>query len=435
MPESLRLSFRDADFTSRFEAFVHQTRAPENDVAARVSTIIKDVRTKGDAAVLALTKQYDRQDLTPATMRVPQSEIEKATATLDKPVQAALTLAAQRIRAFHEQQKPQDLRYQDEAGVILGAQWTPIEAAGLYVPGGAATYPSSVLMNAIPAQVAGVERLVMVVPTPDGILNPTVLAAAHLAGVHEIYRIGGAQAIAALAYGTKTIAPVDMISGPGNAYVAEAKRQIFGDVGIDMIAGPSEILVVAAASANPTWIAYDLLSQAEHDEVAQAILICDDVAFADAVSAAIETCLATLPRANIARHSWQTYGAIFIVEDITKDAAPLVNRLAPEHLELAVPDPDSYLPSIRHAGAIFLGQHTPEAVGDYIGGPNHILPTNRAARYASGLSVLDFMKRSTLIGCDADALAAIGGAACTLAEAEGLDAHARSIAVRLNKKS
>lgn len=435
MAESLRLLISDSDFENRFDAFVRQSRTPASDVASVVRDIIKDVRDKGDEAVLALTKQYDRQELTPATMQITQDEIKAAITSLDGEVYDALKLAAQRIRAFHETQKPENTRYTDEAGVILGTQWNAIDAAGLYVPGGAATYPSSVLMNAIPAQVAGVGRLVMVVPTPDGVVNAAVLAAAQLGGVREIYRIGGAQAIAALAYGTQTIEAVDMISGPGNAYVAEAKRQIFGDVGIDMIAGPSEILVIAEAAANPLWVAYDLLSQAEHDEVAQSILICDDEGFADDVSAAVETCLKTLPRAAIARHSWEHYGAIFIVDDIKKDAAALTNRLAPEHVELAVSDPESLLPSIRHAGAIFLGQHTPEAIGDYIGGPNHVLPTSRAARYASGLSVASFMKRTTILGCDAQALATIGEAAQTLAQAEGLDAHALSIGVRLNKKT
>ena len=345
----------------------------------------------------------------------------------------ALELAAARIEAFHTRQIPDDIQYTDDQGVRLGLRWTPIDAAGLYVPGGTAAYPSSVLMNAIPARVAGVNRRVMVVPTPDGVVNDLVLAAARLSGVTEIWRIGGAQAVAALAHGTESIRPVDKIVGPGNAYVAAAKRLVFGKVGIDSIAGPSEILVVADGRNNPSLIAIDLLSQAEHDTAAQAILITDDADFADAVTAAVDDHLATLPRTEIAAESWRVNGAIIVVERLD-DAPGLVDRLAPEHLELAVDDPDAMAGKIRHAGAMFLGRHAPEAVGDYVAGPNHVLPTMRTARFSSGLGVLDFMKRTTLVGCSADSLARIGPAAITLAEAEGLDAHARSIAVRLNSR-
>jgi len=428
----LRAHFNDEDFAGRFAALQEMKREQSVDVNQAVATIIDDVRKRGDEALIALTEKYDRQTLSAETLRIGDDEIDAAMQACAPETKAALELAAQRIGDFHARQKPDDARFKDAAGVEMGHRWTPVDAAGLYVPGGLANYPSSVLMNAIPARVAGVARVVMVVPTPDGQINPLVLVAAKLAGVDEIYRIGGAQGVAALAYGTKSIAPVNVIVGPGNAYVAAAKKQVFGQVGIDMIAGPSEILVVADRENDPAWMAADLLSQAEHDEVAQAILICDDNAYADAVAAAVESALKTLPRQDIARASWENFGAILVVNDLHAEAPDLVNQLAPEHLELAVAEPDAMADKIRHAGAIFLGRHTPEAIGDYIAGPNHVLPTARAARYASGLSVLDFMKRSSLVKCDADALAAIGPAAVRLAEEEGLQAHGRSIAIRLN---
>ncbi|RMF12407.1 MAG: histidinol dehydrogenase, partial [Alphaproteobacteria bacterium] len=368
--------------------------------------------------------------LTPATLRIPQQEIAAARAQCAAETLDALAQAAERIAAFHQRQLPEDLNYRDDTGAELGHRWTAVGAAGLYVPGGKASYPSSVLMNAIPARVAGVERIVMVVPAPGGELNPLVLAAADIAGVTEIYRIGGAQAVAALAYGTETIRPVDKITGPGNAFVAEAKRQVFGVAGIDMIAGPSEILVVADARNQPDWIAADLLSQAEHDQSAQSVLITDDAAFADAVAEAVEEQLKTLPRAGIARASWTAHGAIIVVNDLA-DAVPLVDAIAPEHLELAIDDPDSLADRISNAGAMFLGRYTPEAMGDYVAGPNHVLPTSRSARFSSGLSVLDFMKRTSRVRLDPSSIAKIGPAAITLAEAEGLDAHARSVIVRL----
>ena len=428
----LRAHINDEDFAGRFAALQAMKREQSVDVNEAVAAIIDDVRQRGDDALIALTEKYDRQTLNAETLRIGDDEIDAAMQACAPETKAALELAAQRIGDFHLRQKPEDARFTDAAGVEMGHRWTPVDAAGLYVPGGLANYPSSVLMNAIPARVAGVGRVVMVVPTPDGQINPLVLVAAKLGGVDEIYRIGGAQAIAALAYGTKSIAPVNVIVGPGNAYVAAAKKQVFGQVGIDMIAGPSEILVVADQENDPAWMAADLLSQAEHDEVAQSILICDDEAYADAVAAAVESALKTLPRQDIARASWENFGAILVVDDLHAQAPELVNQLAPEHLELAVAEPDTMADKIRHAGAIFLGRHTPEAIGDYIAGPNHVLPTARAARYASGLSVLDFMKRSSLVKCDADALAAIGPAAVRLAEEEGLQAHGRSIAIRLN---
>ena len=428
----LRAHINDEDFAGRFAALQAMKREQSVDVNEAVAAIIDDVRQRGDDALIALTEKYDRQTLNAETLRIGDDEIDAAMQACAPETKAALELAAQRIGDFHLRQKPEDARFTDAAGVEMGHRWTPVDAAGLYVPGGLANYPSSVLMNAIPARVAGVGRVVMVVPTPDGQINPLVLVAAKLGGVDEIYRIGGAQAIAALAYGTKSIAPVNVIVGPGNAYVAAAKKQVFGQVGIDMIAGPSEILVVADRENDPAWMAADLLSQAEHDEVAQSILICDDEAYADAVAAAVESALKTLPRQDIARASWENFGAILVVDDLRAQAPELVNQLAPEHLELAVAEPDTMADKIRHAGAIFLGRHTPEAIGDYIAGPNHVLPTARAARYASGLSVLDFMKRSSLVKCDADALAAIGPAAVRLAEEEGLQAHGRSIAIRLN---
>jgi histidinol dehydrogenase len=427
----LRLDSRAPDFAERFAALVAAKRELEADVDAAVAAIIDDVRARGDASVIDYTRRFDRLDLKPETMRVSAPEIAAAVKECSAPTLDALSLAASRIEAYHRRQVPADLDYADEAGVRLGARWRPIAAAGLYVPGGTAAYPSSVLMNAVPAKVAGVPRVVMVVPAPGGKLNPLVLAAASLAGVDEIYRVGGAQAVAALAYGTKTIAPVDKIVGPGNAYVAAAKRRVFGAVGIDMIAGPSEILVVADDRNDPAWIAADLLSQAEHDTAAQAILVTDSAPFADAVAAAVERHLATLPRHAIAGESWARHGAILTVA-AWEDAVPLIDRLAPEHLELAIEEADALAAKIRNAGAIFLGRYTPEAVGDYVAGPNHVLPTARSARFSSGLGVLDFLKRTSLVRCDADSLGAIGPAALTLARAEGLDAHALSIAVRLN---
>jgi histidinol dehydrogenase len=427
----LRLDARAAGFAAAFERLVAAKREIEQDVAAQVAAIIADVRARGDAALIDYTRRFDRLELTPAKLRVSAAEVASAAARIDGATRGALQLAAERIRAYHRRQLPADERFTDEAGVELGARWTAVAAAGIYVPGGKAAYPSSVLMNAIPAQVAGVGRIVMAVPAPGGEIDPLVLAAAELAGVGEIYRVGGAQAIAALAWGTASIAPVDKIVGPGNVYVAEAKRQVFGQVGIDTIAGPSEILVVADRRNDPAWVAADLLSQAEHDEAAQAILITDDAAFADDAVAAIEGHLATLGRGAIARASWERFGAVIVVERIA-DAAALVDRIAPEHLELAVESPDELLAKVRNAGAVFLGRHTPEAVGDYVAGTNHVLPTAGAARFASGLSVLDFMKRSSIVRCDAAALARIGPAALRLAEAEGFGAHALSVAIRLN---
>jgi histidinol dehydrogenase len=418
-------------FEADFRKLLAAKREVSVDVNDTVAAILADVQARGDAAVIDYTSRFDRMTLTPDAMRFTSAEIEAAVAACGKDTLDALAVAANRIRSFHEKQKPADLDYTDEAGVRLGQRWTPVGAVGLYVPGGTAAYPSSVLMNAIPATVAGVERRVMVVPTPDGAVNPLVLAAAHLAGVTEIYRVGGAQAVAALAYGTETIAAVDKVVGPGNAYVAAAKRQVFGTVGIDMIAGPSEILVVADAENDAGWIAMDLLSQAEHDESAQSILITDDADFADKVARALEGHLKTLPRAAIASKSWEDFGAVILVERLA-DAVPLVNRIAPEHLELAVADPEALSAQVRNAGAIFLGRYTPEAIGDYVAGPNHVLPTARSARFSSGLGVLDFMKRTTTVACDADSLARIGPAAVTLAETEGLGAHAASVAMRLN---
>ena len=426
-----RLNTSDADFEAAFAAFLGAKRDQEVDVSAVVSGIIRDVRKRGDAAVIELTERFDRLSLTPAGLRLSSAEIADAVAKADPQDLEALRFAAERIEAFHRTQDLPSTSYTDETGVRLGARFTPVDAVGLYVPGGQAAYPSSVLMNAMPAKVAGVGRIVMVVPTPDGVLNPLVMAAADIAGIDEIYRIGGAQAVAALAYGTDTVAPVDKIVGPGNVYVAEAKRQVFGQVGIDMIAGPSEILVVADRENDPAWIAADLLSQAEHDADAQAILITDDADFAAAVEAAIDGHLKTLPRAAIAGASWRDHGAVILVDAID-DAPALVDRIAPEHLELAIADPDTFAEQVRHAGAIFLGRYTPEAVGDYVAGPNHVLPTSRSARFSSGLNVLDFVKRTTLVGCNADALRAIGPTAVTLARAEGLQAHGLSIAIRLN---
>jgi histidinol dehydrogenase len=427
----LRLDTRAKTFAADFAALLSAKREIGEDIDAVVAAILADVKKRGDAAVIECTERFDRLALTPATMRVPAKDIAAAAASCAPETLDALRFAAQRIEAYHRRQIPEDFAFTDAVGVRLGSRWRAIAAVGIYVPGGTAAYPSSVLMNAIPAKVAGVERLVMVVPSPDGVLNPLVLAAAALAGVDEVYRIGGAQAIGALAYGTATIAAVDKIVGPGNAYVTAAKRRVFGTVGIDMIAGPSEILVVADGANDPAWIAADLLSQAEHDPASQAILVTDDEAFADAVATAVDRHLATLPRQSIAGASWRAHGAIITVAS-WDEAVPLVDRLAPEHLEVALDDAEGFAGKVRNAGAIFLGRHTPEAVGDYVGGPNHVLPTARSARFSSGLGVLDFLKRTSLLACDAESLHAIGPAAVTLARAEGLDAHALSVAIRLN---
>lgn len=420
------------DFEAAFQTLLNAKREDSPDVDAVVAQIIADVRAKGDAAVIDLTAKFDRVTLTPQTLRITDDEIATAVGAVGPEDKAALELAATRIRAYHERQLPEDAEWTDEAGATLGWRWTPVSAAGLYVPGGLASYPSSVLMNAIPAKVAGVERLAMVVPTPDGVLNPLVLMAARIAGVDEVYRIGGAQAVAALAYGTDSIAPVDKITGPGNAFVAAAKRRVFGKVGIDMIAGPSEILIIADGDNDPDWIALDLLSQAEHDQSAQSILITTEESFGQAVAQAVEKRLETLERRDIAGPSWRDFGAIIIVPDLGV-AAELSNRVAPEHLELCVADPDALSAQITHAGAIFLGQWTPEAIGDYIGGPNHVLPTARSARFSSGLSVLDFMKRTTLARMTPDALRAIGPAAERLATSESLEAHGLSVTARLDR--
>jgi len=429
---ALRLDASQPGFAAAFAAFLDIRREAEEHVDDAVAAILADVRARGDDAVIAYSRKFDRIGLTETTLRIGPAEMGAAEQGCAPGQLAALRLAAERIEAYHRTQLPAPLDYRDAEGVRLGTRWTALASAGLYVPGGTAAYPSSVLMSAIPARVAGVARVVMAVPSPDGRLNPLVLAAARLAGVHEAYRIGGAQAIGALAFGTKSIAAVDKIVGPGNAYVAAAKRRVFGTVGIDIVAGPSEILVMADKRNDPAWIAADLLSQAEHDASAQSILITDDAAFADAVATAVEGQLEALPRSEIARESWRRHGAIVVVGALS-DAVPLVDRLAPEHLELAVDEPDALAAKIRNAGAIFLGRYTPEAVGDYVGGPNHVLPTSRSARFSSGLGVLDFMKRTSILGCDADSLGAIGPAAVTLAEAEGLEAHARSIAIRLNQ--
>ncbi len=429
----LRLDASEPGFEDAFRAFLEVDREAAAAVDSVVADILAAVRARGDAALVEYTERFDRVRIAAGGLRVTDEEIAAAEGACDPETMAALRLAAERIEDYHRRQRPEDQDYRDGAGVRLGAVWRPIRSVGLYVPGGTAAYPSSVLMNALPAKVAGVERLVMTVPAPDGALNPLVLAAARLAGVGEIYRVGGAQAIAALAFGTETIAPVDKIVGPGNAYVAAAKRQVFGIVGIDTIAGPSEILVVADRDNDPVWIAADLLSQAEHDTAAQAILVTDDAGFADAVEAAVEELLAELPRREVAAESWRRHGTVIVVASLD-DAPALVDRIAPEHLELAVADPDRLAARIRNAGAMFLGRHTPEAVGDYVAGPNHVLPTGRSARFASGLGVLDFVKRTTFVACDAAGLAAIGPSAETLAKAEGLDAHALSVAIRLRSR-
>ena len=426
------LDSTEAGFEAAFQTLLAAKREDSPDVDAVVAEIIADVRARGDAALIDFTARFDRTTLTPGTLRISAEEVAEAIANVPKAQLDALKLAADRIRAYHVRQRPEDAEWVDDSGATLGWRWTAVAAAGLYVPGGLASYPSSVLMNAVPAKVAGVGRLAMVVPAPDGVLNPLVLAAADLAGVDEIYRVGGAQAVAALAYGTDTIAPVDKITGPGNAFVAAAKRRVFGKVGIDMIAGPSEILVVADGDNDPDFIALDLLSQAEHDESAQSILITTDADFGRAVTAAVDAHLETLERRAIAGASWRDFGAVITVPDLAT-AAELTDRIAPEHLELCVSDPEALSAQITHAGAIFLGQWTPEAIGDYVGGPNHVLPTARSARFSSGLSVLDFMKRTTLARMSPAALRAIGPAAETLAETESLQAHGLSVTARLRK--
>ncbi len=423
----ITLSTSDPAFETDFASLVDARRDSDDDVSRDVAAILSRVRREGDSAVAELTTRFDGHSM---PWRIDRAECDAALANLDGDLRAALELAAARIRAYHAGQVPADRDMTDAAGVRLGARWNAVDAAGLYVPGGRAAYPSSVLMNAIPAKVAGVARLVMVTPTPGGEANPLVLAAAALAGVDEVWRIGGAQAVGALAYGTKAIAPVDVIVGPGNAWVAEAKRQLYGRVGIDMVAGPSEILVVADSANSPDWIAADLLSQAEHDPTSQSILITDDREFAEAVIAAVDAMLPTLATEAVARASWNANGAILVVDDFS-EAPALIDRLAPEHLELAIADPETMFAAVRHAGSVFLGRHTPEAIGDYLAGPNHVLPTGRRARFASGLSVTDFMKRTSFIGCSPESLAALGPAGVALAGAEGLPAHARSIAIRL----
>jgi histidinol dehydrogenase len=429
----IRLDARAPDFAARFQEFLGAKREAAQDVEQAARAIIADVRARGDDALLELTKRFDRVDLSTIGLRVSAEEIDAATAACDRTALDALVLARDRIEVYHRRQLPQDERFTDALGVELGHRWTAIEAVGLYVPGGTAAYPSSVLMNAVPAKVAGSPRLVMVVPTPEGKLNPLVLAAAKLAGIDEIYRIGGAQAVAALAYGTKTIAPVAKIVGPGNAYVAAAKRLVFGTVGIDMIAGPSEVLVIADRDGNPDWIAADLLAQAEHDTAAQAILVTDDAGLGDAVERAVAAQLESLPRSSVAGASWRDFGAIIRVAELD-DAVALVDAIAPEHLEIETHDAERLASRIRNAGAIFLGNHTPEAIGDYVAGSNHVLPTARSARFSSGLGVLDFMKRTSILKLTPEALRALGPAAIALGQAEGLDAHARSVAIRLNAR-
>ena len=427
----IRLDARSSDFAAQFRVFLDAKREASADVEQAVRAIIADVATRGDAALVDLTQKFDRVDLGTMGLRVTPSELDAAAAACDPEALDALKFARDRIETYHRRQLPKDDRFTDPLGVEMGHRWTAIEAVGLYVPGGTAAYPSSVLMNAVPAKVAGCPRVVMVVPAPDGKLNPLVLAAAKLAGVDEVYRIGGAQAVAALAYGTASIAPVAKIVGPGNAYVAAAKRLVFGRVGIDMIAGPSEVLILADRDANPDWIAADLLAQAEHDTAAQSILITDDAALADAVERAVEGQLKTLPRGAVAAASWRDFGAIIMVGALD-DAVPLVDAIAPEHLEIETQDAERLSEKIRNAGAIFLGSHTPEAIGDYVAGSNHVLPTARSARFSSGLGVLDFMKRTSILRLDAAALRKLGPAAIALGKAEGLDAHARSVAMRLN---
>ena len=426
-----RLDTREPNFETEFTALLSNREEQGQEVHKPVADILAAVRKEGDTALCAFTERFDRLPLTAQQLAFTAEEIELARSKVSPELLEALDVAAQRIESFHKNQLPSDIRYTDDVGMTLGMRWIPLDAVGLYVPGGKAAYPSSVLMNAIPAKVAGVKRLAMCVPTPDGVINPLVLAAAHRAGVTEIYRVGGAQAVGAMAYGTQTIRPVDRIVGPGNAYVAEAKRQVFGYVGIDSIAGPSDVVVIADSNTNPRLIALDLLAQAEHDECAQATLITPDAAFADTVIAAVEAELRVLSRAAIAGASWARNGAVLICRDM-KEAVELANRLAPEHLELMVDDPESLFAHVRHAGAAFLGRFCPEAVGDYVGGPNHVLPTSRTARFASGLSVFDFLKRTTFLSGGPDALRQIGPAAVALAQAEGLEAHALSVSARLD---
>jgi histidinol dehydrogenase len=426
-----RLDATAPDFEAQFAALISAQRETEDDVADIVRGIVADVRARGDFALVELSRRFDGVELTPGTLRLSDAEIDAAERECSPAVLAALDVAAARIEAYHRRQLPADASFTDETGATLGWRWTPLDSVGLYVPGGTASYPSSVLMNAVPARVAGVGRIAMVTPASGGRINSVTLAAAKRAGVSEIYRVGGAQAVAALAYGTSIIVPVDKIVGPGNAYVAAAKREVFGRVGIDSIAGPSEICIIADGANNPDWIAADLMSQAEHDRSSQSLLITDDKTLADSVAAAVARLLTTLPRAEIAGASWRDFGGIVVVERLA-DAAALVNRIAPEHLEIATAEPQALLALVRHAGAIFLGRHTPEAIGDYIAGPNHVLPTARTARFSSGLSVLEFMKRTTLLSCAPASIAALGPDAIVLAETEGLDAHARSIAARLN---
>ncbi len=427
----LRLDSADADFETRFSELLGGKRESSKDVNDAVAAIISDVRQRGDAAVVELTNRFDKANVSETNLAFTAAEIAAAAAKVPANVRAALQTAHDRIKAHHHKQKPEDHVYTDALGVTLGTRWTPVDAVGIYVPGGLASYPSSVLMNAVPAKVAGVERIAMVVPTPNGEINPAILAAAQIAGVTEIYRIGGAQAVAALAYGTQSIARVDKVVGPGNAYVATAKRQVFGQVGIDMIAGPSEVLVIADSSANPAWVAADLIAQAEHGAGAQSILVTTDQRLADAVEKEVDRQLALLPKQSIAREGWDEFGAIIVVASLD-EAAGLANRIASEHVELALDDPQALLPAIRHAGAIFLGHHTPEAIGDYVGGSNHVLPTARSARFASGLGVLDFLKRTSLLGCTPSALSALAEPAVTIAGVEDLDGHGRSISIRLN---
>jgi histidinol dehydrogenase len=428
----VRLDSKSADFAERFASFLTTKREVSADIEAATRAIVDDVARRGDDALIEATRKFDRLDLDATRLRVTAAEIDAAITACDAKTLEALELARNRIESFHRQQLPVDQRFTDALGVELGWRWSAIESVGLYVPGGTAAYPSSVLMNAVPAQVAGVARVVMVVPSPDGKLNPLVLAAARLAGVSEIYRVGGAQAIAALAYGTATIAPVAKIVGPGNAYVAAAKRLVFGKVGIDMIAGPSEVLVISDQTGNAGWIAADLLAQAEHDVNAQSILITDSAALAADVERAVQAQLATLPRAQIARASWDDFGAVILVRNLD-EAADLANAVAAEHLEIMTADAEALSAKVRNAGAIFLGPHTPEAIGDYVGGSNHVLPTARSARFSSGLGVLDFMKRTSILKCGPDQLRALGPAAMTLGKAEGLEAHARSVGLRLNQ--
>src|SRR6266571_3950738 len=429
----VRLDRNSVDFVQRFAGFLAMKREVSADIESATRAIVDDVAARGDMALIEATRKFDRLDLKPAGLRITSAEIDASVKACDAGTLDALKFARDRIEVFHRRQLPKDERFTDALGVELGWRWSAIDAVGLYVPGGTAAYPSSVLMNAVPAKVAGVARVVMVVPSPDGKLNPLVLAAAHLGGVSEIYRVGGAQAVAALAYGTATIAPVAKIVGPGNAYVAAAKRLVFGKVGIDMIAGPSEVLVVADRDANPAWIAADLLAQAEHDAAAQAILITDAPPLADAVEKAVAGQLAVLPRAEVAGASWRDFGAVLLVRDLD-EAVPLIDAIAPEHLEIETRDPEALAARIRNAGAIFLGHHTPEAIGDYVAGSNHVLPTARSARFSSGLGVLDFMKRTSILKLGPDELVKLGPAAIALGRAEGLEAHARSVAIRLNRR-